>query len=195
MTRIAVTGGAGSGKSEVARLLRERGAVVVDADVLARDVVAVGTPGLRAVLEEFGRGVAREDGSLDRAALAALVFGDVAARRRLERIVHPLVAARAAQLLAAVPPDRVAVYDVPLLVEKGSREGFDLVVVVDAPPEVQVERLVRLRGLSEADARARLAAQATHEERRAAADVVLDNSGSLEDLHGQVDAFWERLTA
>ena len=195
MPRIAVTGGAGSGKSEVARLLRERGAVVVDADVLAREVVAAGTPGLQAVLTEFGPGVARADGTLDRTGLAAVVFGDAAARRRLEQIVHPLVAARAAQLLAAVPPDRVAVYDVPLLVEKGSPEGFDLVVVVDAPPATQVERLVRLRGMAEADARARLAAQATPEERRAAADVVLDNSGSLEHLHAQVDALWEQLGA
>jgi dephospho-CoA kinase len=195
MSRIAVTGGVGSGKSEVARLLAARGATVVDADAIAREVVAPGTPGLRAVLEEFGPDVAAQDGSLDRARLAALVFSDDAARRRLEAIVHPLVAARAQELLDAVPVDEVAVYDVPLLVERGLAHGFDTVVVVDVPVETQIERLVRGRGMTEADARARLAAQASRAERLALADIVLDNSGTRADLVVRVDELWERLTS
>jgi dephospho-CoA kinase len=195
MSRIAVTGGVGSGKSEVARMLAARGATVVDADAIAREVVAPGTPGLRAVLEEFGPDVAAQDGSLDRARLAALVFSDDAARRRLEAIVHPLVAARAQELLDAVPVDEVAVYDVPLLVERGLAHGFDTVVVVDVPVETQIERLVRCRGMTEADARARLAAQASRAERLALADIVLDNSGTRADLVVRVDELWERLTS
>ena len=187
--RIGLTGGIGSGKSTVARLLADRGAHVVDADVLAREVVAPGTPGLEAVVQAFGSGVLTSDGALDRPALAAVVFGDAEARARLDGIVHPLVRARAAELIAALPDDAVVVQDIPLLVETGQAGSFDLVLVVQAEPDVRVARLAG-RGLAESDARARIAAQATDEQRRAVADVVLDNSGRQEDLAGQVDRFW-----
>jgi dephospho-CoA kinase len=187
--RIGLTGGIGSGKSTVARLLADRGAVVVDSDVLAREVVASGTPGLAAVVEAFGTGVLTADGALDRAALAAVVFGDAAARARLDGIVHPLVRARAAETLAALPADAVVVQDIPLLVETGQAGSFDLVLVVEAELGARIARLVA-RGLAEDDARARIAAQATDEQRRAVADVVLDNSGTPEQLAGQVDRFW-----
>jgi len=191
--KVGLTGGVGSGKSEAARLLAARGAVVVDADRLAREVVAPGTPGLRRVVEVFGEHVLDADGSLDRPAMAALVFADLAARVRLEAIVHPLVGARAAELMAAADADSVVVYDVPLLVERSDAAGYDLVVVVDASDEVRIDRLVRLRGWTEADARARMSAQAGREERLAVADVVLANEGSLEELTEQVDALWQSL--
>jgi dephospho-CoA kinase len=187
--RIGLTGGIGSGKSTVARLLAERGAAVIDADVLAREVVAPGTPGLAAVVEAFGAGVLTPDGALDRPALAAVVFGDSDARARLDGIVHPLGRARAAESMAALPQDAVVVQDIPLLVETGQAGSFDLVLVVEADREVRVARLVA-RGLAEADARARIAAQATDEQRRAVADVVLANSGAPEELAAQVDRFW-----
>jgi dephospho-CoA kinase len=193
--RIGLTGGIGSGKSTVSGLLAARGAVVIDADRIAREVVEPGTPGLAAVAEAFGEQVLRPDGSLDRAALAAIVFADSAARGRLDGIVHPLVRARSAELAAAVPADAVVVHDVPLLVETGRTGSYDVVLVVQADPEVRVRRLVR-RGLSEGDARARIAAQATDEQRRAVADVVLDNNGTEEELAAQVDRFWaERVRA
>jgi dephospho-CoA kinase len=172
--RVGLTGGIGSGKSEVARLLAARGAYVIDSDVLAREVVA-------------------PDGSLDRAALAAVVFGDAEARARLNAIVHPLVGAAAAKRYAAAPPGGVVVHDVPLLVETGMVPLFDVVVVVDAPDDLRVERLVR-RGLTEADARARIAAQAGREERNAVADVVVENDGTLEDLRDRVADLWAFLT-
>ena len=187
--RIGLTGGIGSGKSTVSGLLAARGAVVIDADRIAREVVEPGTPGLAAVAEAFGEQVLRPDGCLDRAALAAIVFADSAARGRLDGIVHPLVRARSAELAAAVPADAVVVHDVPLLVETGRTASYDVVLVVQADPEVRVRRLVR-RGLSEDDARARIAAQATDEQRRAVADVVLDNDGTEEELAAQVDRFW-----
>ena len=194
MLRIGLTGGIGSGKSTVARLLAERGAVVVDADRIAREVVEPGTPGLEAVVDAFGDGVLTADGALDRPALAAIVFSDPEPRARLDGIVHPLVRARSAELAAAAPPDAVLVNDVPLLVETGQAGSYDLVLVVEAEEETRVTRLVQ-RGLAAEDARARIAAQATDEQRRAVADVVLDNSGSLEDLTAQVDRFWtERVT-
>ncbi|MCZ2814656.1 dephospho-CoA kinase [Modestobacter sp. VKM Ac-2984] len=189
MLRIGLTGGIGSGKSTVAALLAERGAVVVDADRLAREVVAPGTPGLAAIAEEFGPDVLAGDGALDRAALAAVVFADPAARARLDAIVHPRVRARAAELAAAAPPGSVVVQDVPLLVETGQAGSFDLVLVVETDPETRVARLVD-RGLSAADARARIASQATDEERRAVADVVLHNDGGPEALAEQVQRFW-----
>jgi dephospho-CoA kinase len=192
--RIGLTGGIGSGKSVVSQLLVRRGAVLVDADVLAREVVAVGTPGLAAVVEAFGESVLAADGSLDRPALAAVVFADPEARRRLEGIVHPLVRRRAAELIAAAAPDAVVVQDVPLLVETGQAASYDLVLVVEADLETRVARLVQ-RGLTEDDARARIAAQATDEQRRAVADVVLDNSGTLEQLAEQVDRFWAERVA
>jgi dephospho-CoA kinase len=187
--RIGLTGGIGSGKSTVSGLLAGRGARVVDADVLAREVVAPGTPGLAAVVDAFGDDVLSADGSLDRPALAAVVFGDPAARATLDAIVHPLVRGRAIEIISAMPEDAVVVQDIPLLVETGQAASFDLVLVVEADRETRVARLVR-RGLSPEDARARIAAQATDEQRRAVADVVLDNSGSLEHLAGQVDRFW-----
>ncbi|MHA3702855.1 dephospho-CoA kinase [Jatrophihabitans sp. YIM 134969] len=192
--RVAVTGGIGAGKSSVSTLLAERGAVVVDADRIAREVVEPGTPGLAAVAEAFGRDVLTADGALDRAALGAVVFADPDARRRLEAITHPLVRDLSEARLAAVPPGAVAVYDVPLLAESRSRAGFDVVVVVRADPEVRVERLVG-RGLTADDARARIAAQASDAEREALADVVVDNSGDRAALAVRVDALWSDLTA
>jgi dephospho-CoA kinase len=187
--RIGLTGGIGSGKSTVSRLLAERGARLVDADVLAREVVQPGTPGLAAIEDAFGSGVLTADGALDRPALAAVVFADPEARRRLDGIVHPLVRARAVELIGAMPADAVVVQDIPLLVETGQADSFDLVLVVEADPDVRVARLVA-RGMTEADASARIASQATDAERRAVADVVLDNSGTLEELAAQVDRFW-----
>jgi len=187
--RIGLTGGIGSGKSTVAALLAERGAQVVDADLIAREVVEPGTPGLAAVVAEFGSGVLTPDGALDRPALAAVVFGDPAARARLDAVVHPLVRARAAELVAAAPPDAVVVQDVPLLVETGQAGSFDLVLVVETDQETRVARLLE-RGLGAADARARIASQATDEQRRAVADVVLRNDGDRADLAAQVDRFW-----
>jgi dephospho-CoA kinase len=193
VTRVGLTGGIGSGKSAVTALLRERGAVVVDADVLAREVVEPGTPGFAAVVERFGDGVLDGDGRLDRPALGAVVFADEQARRDLEAIIHPRVRARAAELEAAAGPDAVVVHDVPLLVETGQAELYDLVVVVDVPVETQIERLASNRGMSRAEAESRIAAQATREQRRGAADVVIDNSGTLADLADAVDALWQRL--
>ncbi|WP_448613056.1 dephospho-CoA kinase [Modestobacter sp. URMC 112] len=189
MVRIGLTGGIGSGKSTVAALLAERGARVVDADRIAREVLEPGTPGLAAVVAEFGAGVLAADGSLDRAALAGVVFADPAARARLDAVVHPLVRARAAEAVAAAPPDAVVVQDVPLLVETGQAGSYDLVLVVETDPEVRVQRLVA-RGLSADDARARMASQATDEQRRAVADVVLRNDGDHAGLAAQVDRFW-----
>jgi dephospho-CoA kinase len=187
--RIGLTGGIGSGKSTVSALLAARGAVIVDADRIAREVVEPDTPGLARIVEAFGEGVLAPDGSLDRAALAAVVFAEPEARRQLDGIVHPLVRARAAELARAAPPDAVVVNDVPLLVETGQASSYDLVLVVEADPATRVSRLVQ-RGLTAEDARARMEAQASDEERRAIADVVLDNSGTPEDLAEQVDRFW-----
>jgi dephospho-CoA kinase len=187
--RIGLTGGIGSGKSTVAALLAERGARVVDADRIAREVVEPGTPGLAAVVSEFGAEVLTAEGALDRPALAARVFGDPAARARLDAVVHPLVRARAAELVAAAPADAVVVQDVPLLVETGQAGTYDLVLVVQTDLETRVARLVQ-RGLSAEDARARIASQATDEQRRAVADVVLRNDGDRDALAAQVDRFW-----
>jgi len=189
MLRIGLTGGIGSGKSTVAALLVERGAVLVDADVLAREVVARGTPGLAAVVEAFGEGVLTAGGELDRPALAAVVFADPAQRARLDAVVHPLVRTRAAELVARAPQDAVVVQDVPLLVETGQAGSYDLVVVVQAPLPLRLERLVA-RGMTEDDARARIAGQATDEQRAAVADVLLHNDGTREELAAQVEALW-----
>lgn len=194
--RLGLTGGIGSGKSTGARRLVERGAVLVDSDVLAREVVAPGTEGLAEIVEVFGAGVLDAQGALDRPALAATVFGDEQARHRLNRIVHPRVRRRSDELIAAAAPGSVVVQDVPLLVEGGIAAAFVLVVVVHADAEERVRRLVTHRGMSEPDARARIAAQADDAARRAAADVWLDNSGAPADLAAAVDALWDgRLVA
>jgi dephospho-CoA kinase len=190
VVRVGLTGGIGSGKSAVARLLAEHGAVVVDADAIARAVVAPGTPGLAAVLAEFGAAVRAPDGSLDRPALARIVFSDSDALRRLNAIVHPLVGARRAQLVDAAPPGAVLVDDVPLLAENGLAGGYDLVLVVTAPEQVRVERLRADRGMTQAQARARMAAQATDAQRAEIADVLIANDGSPADLAARVDAVW-----
>lgn len=194
MLRVGLTGGIGAGKSAVSARLAELGAVVVDADRIAREVVERGTAGLRAVVTEFGPGILTDDGTLDRAALGAIVFGDTERLQALNAIVHPLVATRSAQLLDAAPAGSVVVYDVPLLVENELQGGFDLVVVVDAPGDVVRQRLFTSRGMSLADVDARVAAQATREARRAVADVVIDNSGDLADLRAHVDRLWNQLT-
>ena len=189
MVRVGLTGGIGAGKSTVAARFADLGAVVLDADRVAREVVEPGTPGLAALVDAFGDEVVAADGSLDRPALGSLVFGDDEARARLNGIVHPLVAARTAEFLAGLPDDAVWVHDVPLLVENGLAPAYGLVVVVDAPVEVRVGRLVS-RGMSEDDARARIRAQATEAQRRAVADVWIDNSGPLEQTRAAVDACW-----
>jgi dephospho-CoA kinase len=195
---VGLTGGIGAGKSEVTRRFAALGAVVIDADAIAREVVEVGMPGLDSVVAEFGREVLAADGSLDRAAVAALVFADPKARERLNAIVHPLVGQRVAELMAqvaATDPDAVVVHDVPLIVEAGIRDRYDLVVVVDAPVDVQLDRLTRLRGMTESDARARIAAQASREQRLEIADHVIVNDGDLAELDAQVTAVWDALTA
>lgn len=192
MIRVALTGGIASGKSLVAAELARLGAVVIDADVLAREVVEPGTPGLAAVVERFGPEVLDGD-RLDRTRLGTLVFADAAARRDLERIIHPAVRARAAELERAAPPDAVVVHVIPLLVETGQQDDFDRVVVVDADPDTQLARLRSRDGMSEEAARARLAAQASGEERRMAADIVLSNRGSVSDLHAQIGRLWAEL--
>ena len=192
---VGLTGGIAAGKSEVARLLESLGARVIDADVLAREAVAPGSAGLERVVAEFGPGALRPDGTLDRARLGSIVFGDDARLAALNAIVHPYVAARTAELMASMPPDAVVVHDVPLLVENGLASQYDVVVVVDAAPETQLRRLVEERGMTEADAQARMRAQASREERRAVADVVIDNDGDREALAEQVRQLWRRLTA
>lgn len=195
MLRVGLTGGIGAGKSEVARLLAERGAVVIDADQLARAVVEPGTSGHAEVVAAFGPGVLTSDGALDRAALAARVFADPAARQRLEAVIHPRVRARAAELEAQAPADAVVVHEIPLLVETGQADRFDVVVVVDAPVETAVRRLIQHRGLTDQQARDRVNAQAGRSERLAAADVVIDNSGDLDDLREHVDTLWSDLAS
>lgn len=193
MLKVGLTGGIGAGKSEVSRLLVERGAVLIDADRIAREVVEPGSPGLAAVVDAFGDAVLTPDGTLDRPKLGSIVFADADRLATLNRIVHPLVGARSQELEATAGPDSVVVHDVPLLTENKLAPLYDLVIVVDAGPETQLDRLTRLRGMSEEDARARMAAQATREQRREIADVVIDNDVPLERLTEQVDAVWADL--
>lgn len=193
MLKVGLTGGIGAGKSEVSRLLASYGAVVVDADLIAREVVAPGTPGLAAVVGEFGAEVLLPDGALDRPRLGGIVFADPARLAALNAIVHPLVGRRSAELEAAAGPGDVVVHDVPLLAENGLAGLYDLVVVVDAADGTRLDRLVRLRGMAEGEARARMAAQASRDDRLAVADLVLDNDGPLELLEPQVRALWGRL--
>ncbi|CAL2062542.1 Dephospho-CoA kinase [Streptomyces murinus] len=193
MLKVGLTGGIGAGKSEVSRLLVEHGAVLIDADRIAREVVAPGTPGLAAVVEAFGPDILTEDGSLDRPRLGSIVFTDPDRLAVLNSIVHPLVGARSRELEEAATPDAVVIHDVPLLTENGLAPFYDLVIVVDASPEIQLDRLIRLRGMTEEDARARMAAQATREQRRAIADIVIDNDVPLDALRKRVDAVWDDL--
>ncbi|MFF2806915.1 dephospho-CoA kinase [Streptomyces sp. NPDC058000] len=193
MVKVGLTGGIGAGKSEVSRLLASYGAVIVDADKIAREVVEPGTPGLAAVVEEFGADVLAPDGTLDRPKLGALVFSDQEKLKALNAIVHPLVGARSAELEGSAGSDAVVVHDVPLLTENGLASLYDLVVVVDAARQTQLDRLVRLRGMSQDEAAQRMAAQASREERLAIADLVIDNDGPLEALEPQVREVWERL--
>lgn len=192
---VGLTGGIASGKSAVSRRMAELGAVVIDADVVARDVLARGSEGLAEVVEAFGEEVLAADGSLDRPALGQIVFADETARQRLNSIVHPRVRAESARLREAAPAGSVVVEDLPLLVETGQQERFDVVVVVHAPEQERIRRMVEDRGSTEEDARSRMAAQATDAQREAAADVLLDNSGTPDQLRVQVDELMEKLTA
>ncbi|MER5274497.1 dephospho-CoA kinase [Streptomyces sp. NPDC002809] len=194
MLKVGLTGGIGAGKSEVSRMLAGYGAVLIDADRIAREVVEPGTPGLDAVVEAFGTGILTSEGTLDRPKLGSIVFADSERLAALNAIVHPLVGARSAELERAAGPDSVVVHDVPLLTENGLAPLYDLVVVVDAAPETQLDRLVRLRGMTEQEARARMAAQATREQRRAVADLVIDNDGPIDALEPQVRSVWAELT-
>jgi dephospho-CoA kinase len=198
MPLIALTGGIASGKSTIAARLAEHGAVVIDADRIVRDVQAPGSPVLARIADEFGDQMIRPDGALDRAALGERVFGDAEALGHLNALVHPAVKAesqrRFAEALAA-DPDAVVVYDVPLLVEARVDDPWDLIVVADAPAELREDRLVELRGMDRAAARARIAAQVPDDARRAIADVVIDTSGGLAATVGQTDALWQRLSS
>ncbi|MFE3635802.1 dephospho-CoA kinase [Streptomyces sp. NPDC059168] len=193
MLKVGLTGGIGAGKSEVSRLLVEHGAVLIDADLIARDVVAPGTPGLAAVVDAFGTDILTPDGGLDRPRLGSIVFADPGRLAVLNAIVHPLVGARSQELEAAAAEDAVVVHDVPLLTENGLAPLYDLVIVVDASPGTQLDRLVRLRGMTEDDARARMAAQATREQRREIADIVIDNDVPLDALRKRVAEVWDAL--
>ena len=196
MYLIGLTGGIASGKSVIGRRLAEHGAAHIDADLLAREVVEPGTPGLRAIAEEFGRSVIDADGRLDRAALGAIVFADSNKLALLNSITHPAVQVLARERMAAATerdPDAVIVYDVPLLVEGGPVRDYDLVVVAHASENTRIDRLVELRGMSHGEAVRRIGAQATDEERLAAADVVIDTNGTLEETLAQVDELWDSL--
>jgi dephospho-CoA kinase len=198
MLLVALTGGIASGKSTVARRLAEHGAVVVDADRVARDVVAPGEPALARIAETFGAGVIAPDGTLDRPALGAIVFADPDGRAKLNAITHPAVLERSRALFAAAAeadPDAIVVYDIPLLVEAGRHDEFDLVVVVQAAEETRVERMIELRGMTREEALGRIRSQASDAERLAIADVVIDADGSLEETVAQADALWENLRA
>ncbi|MFJ2057274.1 dephospho-CoA kinase [Streptomyces sp. NPDC087908] len=193
MLKVGLTGGIGAGKSEVSRLLVSYGAVLIDADRIAREVVEPGTPGLAAVVEAFGDDILTAEGTLDRPRLGSLVFADADRLATLNAIVHPLVGARSAELEGWAAEGDVVVHDVPLLTENGLAPLYDLVIVVDASPETQLDRLVRLRGMAESEARARMSAQATRAERLAVADLVIDNDGPLDALEPQVRKVWDEL--
>ncbi|MDV9191495.1 dephospho-CoA kinase [Streptomyces sp. SR27] len=193
MLKVGLTGGIGAGKSEVSRLLVSYGAVLIDADRIAREVVEPGTPGLAAVVEAFGDGVLTGEGALDRPKLGSIVFADPDRLATLNAIVHPLVGARSAELEGRAGSGDVVVHDVPLLAENGLAPLYDLVVVVDASPETQLDRLVRFRGMAESEARNRMAAQVTRARRLEVADVVIDNDGPLDALEPQVRKVWEEL--
>jgi dephospho-CoA kinase len=191
--RVGLTGGIASGKSTVSAILAELGAVVIDADQLARDVVAKGTSGLAQVVEAFGEEILTEDGELDRPKMGAIVFADVERRRTLEGIIHPLVFERSVAMEESAPPGAIVIHDIPLLAESGRAEGFDAVVVVDAHQDHQVERMVRDRGWDTGEAESRIAAQASREERTAIATYVIDNTGTLADLRARVQEVYDDL--
>jgi dephospho-CoA kinase len=191
--RVGLTGGIGSGKSEVSRRLGAQGAIIIDADQIAREVVEPGTPGLAAIVSEFGPDVLLPDGSLNRPRLGEIVFADPARREKLNAIVHPRVRARSQELEDSAEPGSIVVQDVPLLVENNLVSLFDLVVVVDVPPRVQIDRLVRSRGMDRDQAKARAAAQASRADRLAVASIVIDNSGSISELDRQVGELWAEL--
>ncbi len=193
--RIGLTGGVGSGKSSVASVLRDLGALVIDADVLAREVVAPGTDGLAAIVAHFGPSVLNPDGTLNRAAWVRWSLPTQTERKALEAIVHPLVRARAAELEAGAPPGSVVVQEIPLLVETDQARNFDALIVVDVPVETQISRLIELRGLTESEAGARVSAQATRGERQAVATYVVDNTGTFEDLRQRVTEVFESVVA
>ena len=198
MQLIGLTGGIASGKSVVAARLAEHGAVVVDADRIAREVVDPGTPALARIAQEFGSAVIRSDGSLDRAALGAVVFSSLEKRQALNAITHPAVAERSHALFEAAEaadPEAIVVYDVPLLVDAGRFDEFDLIVVVNASTETRIARMVELRGMTRDEALHRLNSQASNTERLAIADVVIDSNGTLEETLQQADALWETLSA
>lgn len=198
MLVVGLTGGIGSGKSEVGRRLAALGAVLVDADAIAREVVAPGTPGLQQIVDEFGESVLGPDGALDRERMAAVVFADDDARQRLNAIVHPLVGAAMVQRTVRAgehDSNAVVVNDVPLLAEGGLRDRYDVVVVVDVDPEIQLRRLVDVRGMTATHAKARMAVQAAREQRLAVADIVIDNSGDLATLDQRVQEVWAELQA
>ena len=191
--RVGLTGGIASGKSTVSEILTELGAVIIDGDKLAREVVERGTPGLAKVVEAFGPEILTPEGDLDRPRLGQVVFNDEAQRKVLEGIVHPLVFERYAALEAAAPTDCVVVHDIPLLAESGRADTFDAVIVVETPAEVQVERMLRHRGWTREDAESRIAAQATPEQRREIATHLIVNDGSLADLRARVEEVWAEL--
>ena len=193
MIRVGLTGGIASGKSTVSRFLHERGAEIIDADLIAREVVAPGTHGLKSIVETFGEEFLAPDGTLNRAKLGELVFSDGEARQALNAVVHPLVRARSAELIDHLPADSIVVEDIPLLAEGKMADRFDLVVVIEATPENQVARMVRDRDMTEDEACARLKSQASNAERRAVADVLIVNDGSAEELAAQLDKLWLRL--
>ena len=192
--RVGLTGGVASGKSTVSAILSDLGAVVIDADLLAREVVAEGTDGLREIVEEFGQGVLTATGELDRSKVGALVFGDDGARGRLEAIIHPRVRARGAELEAEAGDEAVVVHDIPLLAETGQAKSFDAVIVVDVPVELQIERMVSLRGMTPGEAEARVRSQATREQRRAIATYVIENTSTIEDLRDRVTEVFAELS-
>jgi dephospho-CoA kinase len=193
MLRVGLTGGIGSGKSEVSRRLAAQGAIVIDADLIAREVVAPGTDGLAEIITAFGPGVLGPDGALDRILLGDIVFADAGKLATLNGIVHPRVGARMRELEESAGPGAIVVHDVPLIAENDLASGYDLVVVVDVPLRLQLDRLVRLRGMSREQAEARIAAQASREQRLAVAGMVIDNSGSLAELDRQVGELWTEL--
>lgn len=192
MLRIGLSGGIGAGKSSVSKTFAEYGAVIVDGDVIAREVVEPGTPGLASLVEAFGEGILQADGALDRPALASIAFSDDDKRKTLNGIVHPLVGERRAELIEAAAPDAVIIEDIPLLVESGMAPLFPLVIIVHADEEVRVRRLIDHRGFSEQDARARIKAQATEQQRRAVADVWLDNIGTPQALVQKSHELWQQ---